>query len=179
MLFFLVLIFASVDFLTCSFFVCCSFKQHVSMGIFEDDEKVFTNFVSNRILWDETMASTSCRYLARNPDKLLVGLVGGDHVKTGHGIPARIERILENIGFPNSRTASVALNPTWKLYSQSKTLMQLKDLETSMGVNFGRQSGAKPKPADIVAEEKDLSEEGWGAPPRPDHHPFSDIIWYG
>ena len=162
-----------------SFFVCCSFKQHVSMGIFQDDEKVFTNFVSNRILWDETMASTSCRYLARNPDKLLVGLVGGDHVKTGHGIPARIERILENIGFPNSRTASVALNPTWKLYSQSKTLMQLKDLETSMGVNFGRQSGPKPKPADVVAEEKDLSEEGWGAPPRPDHHPFSDIIWYG
>lgn len=31
------------------------------MGIFKDDDKVFTNFVSNRILWDESMASTSCR----------------------------------------------------------------------------------------------------------------------
>lgn len=121
------------------------------------------------------------RYLAMHPEKLLVGLVGGDHVKTGHGIPARIERILDNIGFPNPRTASVALNPTWKLYSQSKTLMQLKDLETSVGVNFGRQSGAKPKPAEDIVQEGDQVQEmeGWGAPPPADHHPFSDIIWYG
>lgn len=39
-----------------------SFKAHVNMGIFPDDETVFRNFVANRILWDESMASTASRY---------------------------------------------------------------------------------------------------------------------
>jgi hypothetical protein len=58
-----------------------------------------SNFVSNRILWDETMASVASRFLLANPEYLLCGLVGGDHVKTAHGIPARIERILTNSNF--------------------------------------------------------------------------------
>lgn len=53
-----------------------------AMGMFQDTGNAFSNFVSNRILWDETMASVASRFLLRHPDYLLVGLVGGDHIKT-------------------------------------------------------------------------------------------------
>lgn len=105
----------------------------------------------------------------------MVGLVGGDHVKTGHGIPSRIQRILGNIGFPNSRTASVALNPSWKLYSNSRTLVKLKNVEDassqSGAIKLASVSGQRPEEADDVPQ-------GWQSPPPADHHPFSDIIWF-
>jgi uncharacterized iron-regulated protein len=96
-----------------------SFDAHLAMGMFQNTDNAFSNFVSNRILWDETMASVASRFLLRHPDYLLCGLVGGDHVKTGHGIPARIERILTNAQqnkglegqIDNARVTSVALNP--------------------------------------------------------------------
>lgn len=40
-----------------------------------------------------------------------------------HGIPARIERILTNYKFDNARTTSVALNPSWKLYTGERVLL--------------------------------------------------------
>ena len=149
-----------------------SFEAHVSMGMFADDPGAFRKFVQNRILWDETMATTAARYLFRNPDKMLVGLVGGDHVKTGHGIPARIERILLNSGFANPRTASVALNPSWKLLSAAKPLVDLDRSECAANqALYGQRSLCST--AEVPARE-----EGWTAPPPPVHHPLSDIVWF-
>jgi uncharacterized iron-regulated protein len=54
-----------------------SFDAHVAMGMFAHSDNAFSNFVSNRILWDETMASVASRFLLKNPDYLLCGLVGG------------------------------------------------------------------------------------------------------
>lgn len=51
-----------------------------------------------------------CLFQVSNPRTLLVGLVGGDHVKTGHGIPARLERIMSSMGVP-TRVASVRPDP--------------------------------------------------------------------
>jgi len=59
-----------------------SFDAHLAMGMFQNADNAFSNFVSNRILWDETMATTASRFLLKNPEYLLCGLVGGDHVKT-------------------------------------------------------------------------------------------------
>jgi len=145
-----------------------SFDAHLKMGMFQDDTASFQKFVENRILWDETMASAAARYLYRNPETLMLGLVGGDHVKTGHGIPARIERILENLGYDNARTASVALNPSWKLYSNSKKLVALDKVESKSSL----LSRGSLLPAKVARE------EGWGGPPPATHHPFSDIVWF-
>eukprot|EP00291_Cryptomonas_curvata_P023042 CAMPEP_0172173648 /NCGR_PEP_ID=MMETSP1050-20130122/13183_1 /TAXON_ID=233186 /ORGANISM="Cryptomonas curvata, Strain CCAP979/52" /LENGTH=390 /DNA_ID=CAMNT_0012845451 /DNA_START=189 /DNA_END=1359 /DNA_ORIENTATION=+ len=107
-----------------------SFDAHVGLGIYSGGDAELRNFVANRILWDETMASAAARHLAAHPNTMLVGLVGGDHVKTGHGIPARVDRILSSaLALPNPRSASVALNPSWRLYSDSRALLRLDALE--------------------------------------------------
>lgn len=125
----------------------------------------------------------------------------GDHVKTAHGIPARIERILTNGRFDNARTTSVALNPSWKLYSASRRLVEIDRRER--GLSQGDTASATPrtqvaeragraldasasKPASqgssklIAGASRKLSRggEGWQEPPPPGQHPFSDIIWF-
>jgi uncharacterized iron-regulated protein len=65
-----------------------SFDAHVAMGMFSHSENAFSNFVSNRILWDETMASVASRFLLKNPDYLLCGLVGGAFT----AVPCRVAR---------------------------------------------------------------------------------------
>ena len=55
------------------------------------------------------MASASAAWLAQNPDGLLLGLVGVNHVKFSCGVPARTARMLPG-GLDD--VASVLLNPT-------------------------------------------------------------------
>ena len=160
-----------------------SFDAHLQMGMFQNTPNAYSNFVSNRILWDETMASQASRFLLRNPDYLLCGLVGGDHVKTAHGIPARIERILGGIGGQtNARATSVALNPSWKLYSASRKLVDVDRRErlASGEVSRGgiRRGGGEDRRIDGDAGLNQVSEPGWERPPPRGQHPFSDIIWF-
>lgn len=68
----------------------------------------FRNFLSGRILWDEAMATAAYGWTKANPDGLIVGLVGADHVKFGNGIPGRFARMS---GAP-AACVSVMLNPT-------------------------------------------------------------------
>ena len=49
----------------------------------------FRNFFSGRILWDESMALNAHAWTTANPNGLIVGLVGADHVKFNKGIPGR------------------------------------------------------------------------------------------
>ena len=67
----------------------------------------FRNFFSARILWDESMASGAAAWCDDHPDGLLVGLVGGDHVKFGCGVAGRCARALGSI----DTVSTVMLNP--------------------------------------------------------------------
>ena len=139
----------------------------------------------------------------KNSQKRVVkyDVILGDHVKTAHGIPARIERILTNSRFDNARTTSVALNPSWMLYSASRRLVQIDRQEK--GLSQGDTSSATPRAqvaerggrAQDASASKRASQgssklaagasrktarggEGWQQPPPPGQHPFSDIIWF-
>ena len=93
-----------------------SYDMHEAMGILKytiagetlDENMSFRNFFSGRILWDEAMASRAYRWSKENPDGLLIGLVGADHVKFSKGIPGRYAR-MSNGAFSSQ---SVMLNPT-------------------------------------------------------------------
>lgn len=70
-----------------------SYNLHLQMGLLRttmsgqrlDEPMSFRNFFSGRILWDEGMASAASTWCANNPDGLMFGLVGADHVKFGKG----------------------------------------------------------------------------------------------
>jgi uncharacterized iron-regulated protein len=66
----------------------------------------FRNFFSCRILWDEAMANRAQQWTQQNPNGLLIGLVGADHVKFRQGIPGRYARLAKR------SCTSVLLNPT-------------------------------------------------------------------
>ena len=93
-----------------------SYQMHQRMGILRttitgqmlDEDMSFRNFFSGRILWDESMGSSSAAWCRNHPEGLLVGLVGSDHVKFGCGVPARCARQLPG-GLAS--VASVMLNP--------------------------------------------------------------------
>ena len=72
-------------------------------------EMSFGNFLARQSLRDEAMASASAAWLTRHPNGRLVGLVGGNHVKFGCGVPARTARMLPG-GL--EVVSSVLLNPT-------------------------------------------------------------------
>ncbi|WP_457624083.1 ChaN family lipoprotein [Persephonella sp.] len=55
-------------------------------------KKRFINFLQSQIIWDETMAETASNFLKENPDKKLIVLAGGGHIRFRFGIPSRVER---------------------------------------------------------------------------------------
>jgi len=55
-------------------------------------KKRFINFLQSQIIWDETMAETASNFLKENPDKKLIVLAGGGHIRYRFGIPSRVER---------------------------------------------------------------------------------------
>ena len=93
-----------------------SFDMHKKLGLLQytmsgeklDEEMNFKKFFSGRILWDEAMASGAYRWTRDNPNGLLVGLVGADHVKYRAGIPGRYDRMVGN----SRDCVSVMLNPS-------------------------------------------------------------------
>jgi uncharacterized iron-regulated protein len=52
------------------------------------------SFSRRQTLWDEAMASTVADYMQGHPDKHMVIIAGGWHVKYGFGIPRRVHRRL-------------------------------------------------------------------------------------
>jgi len=49
-------------------------------------------FIKSQMLWDETMAEMGAKYLDEHPDKKLIVLAGGNHVRYSFGIPRRLFR---------------------------------------------------------------------------------------
>ncbi|KAH8058479.1 hypothetical protein JL721_9500 [Aureococcus anophagefferens] len=70
----------------------------------------FKNFLANRVLWDEAMASVMETWLASKPGGLAVGVVGADHVKFGCGAANRLARRLPGAARVDD-VATVLLNP--------------------------------------------------------------------
>ncbi len=64
------------------------FEQHRGR-----ESKSFENFYQAQILWDETMAHTIDRYLAKHPDHQMIVLAGAGHLMYGSGIPKRAHRL--------------------------------------------------------------------------------------
>ena len=95
-----------------------SYDIHDQLGLLQttmtgerlEEKMSFRNFLSGRILWDESMASTSYTWVKQNPNGLLIGLVGADHVKFTNGIPGRFARMSEKDGGPTCST--IIINPT-------------------------------------------------------------------
>ena len=95
-----------------------SYDMHEAMGILKytisgeqlEENMPFRNFFSGRILWDEAMAARAYRWSSENPDGLMIGLVGADHVKFGKGIPGRYARMVRSD--QQLKSKAVMLNPT-------------------------------------------------------------------
>lgn len=97
-----------------------SYQLHQDMGLLQytmSGEKMeqpmsWANFFSGRILWDEAMANQAYQWTRANPDGLLIGLVGADHVKFRDGIPGRYQRLAAANTSSIKTCTSVLLNPT-------------------------------------------------------------------
>ena len=55
----------------------------------------FEHFFQAQVLWDETMADRIADALQRQPETLVIVLVGQGHIMYGDGIPARVARRLQ------------------------------------------------------------------------------------
>jgi membrane-associated protease RseP (regulator of RpoE activity) len=49
-------------------------------------EAAFPNFVEAQTVWDRALAQSIAQYLTRNPDALVVGILGAGHVRHGYGV---------------------------------------------------------------------------------------------
>lgn len=101
-----------------------SYYMHARMGILSrtlagetlDEPLSLKRFVSNRLLWDESMAGAAVDFLASDAGKggMVCVLAGGDHVKYQYGLRERMERLAQRdaggLG-RKLRVASVMLNP--------------------------------------------------------------------
>lgn len=103
-----------------------SYDLHKEMGILRttiagqqlEEDMTFRNFLSGRILWDESMAGNAYQWTKENEGGLMIGLIGADHVKFNKGVVGRYQRLVENYQqkenkpFGDSINTSILLNPT-------------------------------------------------------------------
>jgi uncharacterized iron-regulated protein len=97
-----------------------SYELHAALGLLDynfsgeklKERMTFRNFFSSRILWDECMATRAYEWTNGGSNRLLIGLVGADHVKLEKGIPGRYARMLASSAGTKGDSISVLLNPT-------------------------------------------------------------------
>ena len=53
----------------------------------------FRNFVEAQLTWDRAMAEAIAAALKRNPDALLLGVIGRGHAEFGYGVPHQLRRL--------------------------------------------------------------------------------------
>ncbi len=68
------------------------FAQHREQFSDRNAPTTFDNFYETQVLWDETMAESIQRFLAKNPGYQMVVLAGNGHLSYGSGIPKRAYR---------------------------------------------------------------------------------------
>jgi uncharacterized iron-regulated protein len=100
----------------CDYVVRPSYVLHKQLGLLRRDKMggelaedlTFRNFLSSRLLSDESMGSHTAGWLKRNPGGVAIALVGNDHVKFGCGAAARCGRAMGGI----QHVRTLLLNPT-------------------------------------------------------------------
>lgn len=55
------------------------------------DEAAFARFVEAQTTWDRAMAQAIATHLERQPDALVVGILGAGHVRFGHGVAHQLK----------------------------------------------------------------------------------------
>jgi len=55
------------------------------------DEAAFERFVQAQLTWDRAMAEGIAAHLKREPDALVVGIMGAGHVRYGHGVAHQLK----------------------------------------------------------------------------------------
>ncbi len=88
-------------------------QEGMKCGVPAEDAKAppgshqnMTNQLDSQVLWDATMAHSIARYLERQPDALVLHMVGGFHVERGTGTPEQLQAYL-----PGTRAMVVSLRP--------------------------------------------------------------------
>ncbi len=62
-------------------------------------EQGFRRFVEAQTVWDRAMAQTIAEHLARQPEALVVGILGAGHVRHGHGVAHQLRDLgIERVG---------------------------------------------------------------------------------
>jgi len=56
-------------------------------------DREFRNFVEAQLVWDSAMAQALADAAARNPDALVVGVMGSQHVAHGNGVPHQLQAL--------------------------------------------------------------------------------------
>ncbi len=75
----------------------------------------FDRFVAAQLVWDGAMAQRIARWVADNPDGLLVGLAGSGHISHGYGIPCKTRGCLTlspSCPGPSATGWSIRMPPT-------------------------------------------------------------------
>jgi len=54
-------------------------------------DTAFRNFVEAQLVWDRAMAQMLAEAAARNPDALVVGVMGSQHIAHGDGVPRQLQ----------------------------------------------------------------------------------------
>ncbi|MGZ8267806.1 MAG: ChaN family lipoprotein [Burkholderiales bacterium] len=72
------------------------FRQHAPPGQpnarFDRNDSAFRNFVESQLTWDRAMAEALASRVRKSGDTrpLVVGIMGGGHVRNGHGVPHQL-----------------------------------------------------------------------------------------
>ena len=72
-----------------------SYKQHPDKAepAPARNDPGFRNFVEAQLVWDSAMAQALADAAARNPDALVVGVMGSQHVAHGNGVPHQLQAL--------------------------------------------------------------------------------------
>lgn len=70
-----------------------SYKQHPDKAESAPNrtDPQFRNFVEAQLVWDRAMAQALADAAARNPDALVVGVMGSQHIAHGNGVPHQLQ----------------------------------------------------------------------------------------
>lgn len=62
-----------------------------------DDPAAFERFVEAQLTWDRAFAEALAQAAARDPEALVVGIIGSGHLRNGHGVPHQLRALRAGI----------------------------------------------------------------------------------
>lgn len=68
------------------------FERHRRAGG-PNDADAFERFVEAQLTWDRAFADALAQAAARDPDALVVGIIGSGHLRNGHGVPHQLRAL--------------------------------------------------------------------------------------